>query len=94
MTAKNGRATSANCFSNTAPPRQAAARTYRERVTSANASTVRSTLGASAVPNHAPRIASGFAASAAPAASFQGSGASKTNTAAKSASVQMRTKSR
>ena len=94
ITARNGTATSANCFNSTAAPTHAAARTYLDRVTKAKASTVRRTLGASAVPNQAPRIASGLATRAAPRASFHGDGASKASAATKSASVQRSTKTR
>ena len=66
ITARNGSATSANCLSSTAAPSRTAAQTQRERAASAKASTRQRRLGASAVPNHAALIASGFAASAAP----------------------------
>jgi hypothetical protein len=51
-------------------------------------------LGMSAVPNHAPRTASGFAATAAPAASLHANGARISSTAPSAPSVVSRTKSR
>ena len=60
---------SANCFISTATPSAAAAQSSRRRATSANASTVKSTPGASAVPNHAACTASGLAATTAPSTS-------------------------
>ena len=51
-------------------------------------------LGASAVPNQAPRTSSGLAASAAPTARRHGSGASKRSTAKKQPIVASRTSTR
>ena len=70
----NGSATTANCFSRIAPASAAAAQPKRRRVTSANASTSSSRLGASFCPNQAERTAIGLQTSTAPSASRQPSG--------------------
>jgi len=94
IAAKNGIATSANCFSSTAAARQAAAQTNRERLASPNARTRKKRLGASAVPNHAACTTSGFAASAAPTARRRVSGPAKESAAGISPSVASRTRKR
>ena len=70
----NGSATTANCFSRIAPASAAAAHAKRRLVTSANASTSSSRLGASFWPNHAERIEIGLHTSTAPSASRQPEG--------------------
>src|SRR5437763_1590154 len=92
--ATNGTATSANCLSAIATPRRSAAQTKRRRERNANASSTQSSDGASAVPNHAARIASGFAAAAAPSATRTAGGPRKASAAKKSPTVQRRTKKR
>ena len=94
ITAKNGKATSANCFSDTATPRLAAAQKRRPRTSRAKARTSASSAGASAVPNHEPRTASGFAARTAPIGSFQIRGAGKSKAAKRRPNVASMTKIR
>ena len=90
----NGSATIANCFSRIAPASAAAAQPKRRRVTSANARTTSSRLGASFCPNHAERTAIGLQTSTAPIASLHPSGPRNSSTAGSSASVASSTSSR
>ena len=94
MTAKNGIATSANCLSVTATARLAAAQTNRRRARSAKARTSASRGSASAFPNHAARMSSGFAASAAPTASRQWNAPGKSSAAGSNANVASKTRTR
>ena len=85
MAAANGTATSANCFVRIAAPSRIPAHPARRRSRKANASTISSSVGASAVPNHAARTTIGFAASSTPSASFSRRGPGKSSAAGSSA---------
>ncbi len=87
-------ATTANCFSSTAPARAAAAQRARPRVASAKARIIRVIEGASFWPNHAERTAIGFATITAPMTSRHSSGARNASAAARPPSVKASTSSR
>jgi len=94
ISTKNGTATSANCFCSTAAASSAEASAGRRRVSRANASRRQTRLGASAVPNHAPRTSGGLAASADPIASRQAIGPRNASAAKTKPIVARRTRTR
>ncbi len=91
ITARNGIATTANCFSSTAPASAAAAQRARPRVASAKARIISVIEGASFWPNQAERTAIGLATITAPMTSRHSSGARKASAAASPPSVNSST---